>query len=109
MLPKSIKIGAVNYAVSEERDLHTFDNEWKKEFLNGQIVYSDATLKVKSDLSHDVKVCALWHELIHGILNNAGQIEHTEEHVIALGYGLVQVIRDNPELVKYTLGETDAS
>jgi hypothetical protein len=30
----------------------------------------------------------LWHEVIHGLLYQAGYVEHTEEMVLALGYAI---------------------
>lgn len=106
-LPASIKIGPISYSVSEQEDLHDVDAEYKKSWLNGHILHSTARLKVNAEMSRDVKVATLWHEVVHGILNNAGRTDDNEEHVIALGYGLMQVIRDNPELIRFTLGNDD--
>lgn len=106
-LPASIKIGPINYAVSEEKDLHDVDGNYKKSWLNGIILNSSARVKVNAEMAYDVKVATLWHEVVHGILNNDGRTDDNEEHVIALGYGLMQVIRDNPELIRYTLGNQD--
>ncbi len=41
----------------------------------------------------------LWHEILHGILNGAAQTEeHNEAHIDALAHGIIQVLRDNPQL-----------
>lgn len=97
-----IQIGPVRYAVREKDDLHTVDGEGKKEWLNGHVVYSDAEIRVNHEMARDVKVACLWHEAIHALLYNAGQDGVPEAAVRALGYGIVQLIRDNPELMRMT-------
>lgn len=101
MIP-SIRIGPVEYQVREVDDLHFVNDEGRKASLHGDIRWGESDIRVSNDNSEQVKICTLWHEAVHGILHNAGQ-EHMEEVVIALGYGLVQLIRDNPALIEYTL------
>lgn len=99
LLLDSIKVGAVRYSVIEKTDLHSVDSDERKVFLHGQIVYDAAEIRVCHEQSQDVKVAAVLHESIHAILNQAGHQEHSEAMVVALGYGLLALLRDNPELV----------
>lgn len=101
---KSIKIGAIDYAVIEKEDLYFVDDGGKRCGLHGDIQWANAQIRVASDQTEQVKVAVLWHEAVHGILNNAGMNDHPEALVQALGYGLVQLVRDNPELVRLTMG-----
>jgi hypothetical protein len=103
-LPESIQIGPVAYAVRERDDLHTVDGDGKKAWLNGQILYSEAEIRVAADQADVRKVITLWHEALHGILDQAGLDKHDEQAIIALGFGLVQLVRDNPALVALTVG-----
>jgi predicted heme/steroid binding protein len=102
MIP-SVKIGPVNYTVREMNDLHTVNDDGKKLELHGHILWSEAEIRVANDQVDDVKVATIWHEAVHGLLHNAGQDDHPESMVIALGYGLVQLIRDNPQLIELTV------
>lgn len=95
-------IGPVTYRVKELDDLHSVDDDGKKKWLHGHIVYADGEIRVANDQAADRKVITVWHEAMHGILDNAGFTEHPEAAIIALGFGLVQLIRDNPQLVAMT-------
>lgn len=99
----NIKIGPINYVVSEQKDLHTVGDEGRKVFLNGHIQHSEATIKLDVELSHDMQVTTLWHEALHGILAVAGQDDPPEKVIITLGYGIVSLLRDNPDLIAMTL------
>ena len=107
-LPKQIKIGPVGYKVIEKDDLHFVDGDGKKSGLHGHILWSEAEIRVAGDQSEQVKVVTVWHEVIHGILNNAGINDHPEQVVLALGFGIVQLIRDNPDLIRATICEVKA-
>lgn len=100
----NLKIGAVNYAVSVVDDLHFHDNKRRKRSLNGHILHSEAQIKLDADMSEDMKLITLWHEALHGILAVAGHDDEPESFIVPLGYGLVALLRDNPELVKLTIG-----
>lgn len=98
-----IRIGCVGYAVKETEDLHSVDTAGVKQWLHGHILLADAIIKIASDQADDIKLVTLWHEILHGILNNAGQKQQPEGFIEALSFGLIQLIRDNPELITLTL------
>lgn len=91
--------------VKQVDDLHYHDNEKTKHSLNGQIIYGKAFIEIEKDVDPQLVAPILVHEAVHGILHNAGHDDEDEEQVIALGYGIVSLIRDNPELVKLIQGE----
>lgn len=101
MLDK-LQIGAIRYTVEEVDDLHKFTAEGTRQWLQGQVLYHEATIRIDSELAADVKIVALWHEAIHALLDQAGIDAHDENAVIALGYGIVRLLRDNPGLVHMT-------
>lgn len=105
-LPVKIQIGAIDYTVSEHKDLHTHSGDDRR-WLNGHILHNTAEIKVEADLAPDMKVAVLWHEALHGILRMADVDEQPEHLIVILGYGLVRLIRDNPELVKLTIEGDD--
>lgn len=100
-----LKIGAVRYRVKEVGDLHRTDADGRKQWLHGQILWSDAEIRIEADQNADRKIVTLWHEALHGILENAGQSEQPEAEIIALSFGIVQLLRDNPTLAQLTIGE----
>ena len=100
-----IQIGPVNYSVTEMRnDLmigSSSDGSGRAVSLNADIRYDSLSIRVNQENAPAVKVVSLWHEAIHGILTQAGQ-DHSEAIVEALSYGLVALVKDNPELIKAT-------
>lgn len=106
MMPDTIKIGPVTYKVLVIDDLHKIDDEGRKVWLHGHILQADAEIRVANDQADDVKVITVWHEVIHGILYNAGQKEHPEGLIEAISAGLVQLIRDNPALIALTVSQS---
>jgi hypothetical protein len=97
MLPKHIRIGGTDYALSEIADLRDGDLD-----LNGHITYNDQTINIEAKMSPHVKWLTVWHEVLHGILSHAGIDEQDEQTVLALGYGITQVLRDNEWLREFT-------
>lgn len=106
-LPDKVQIGAISYSVKAVDDLHTTDADGKKKGLNGHILYDSATIKVDSALADDMQIAVIWHEVLHGLLDQAAMDEHPEQAIVVLGYGLVRLLRDNPALVQATIGCND--
>lgn len=91
----SIKIGAITYEVIVVERL-LGDNDKK---LDGQITYSIPKIELDGNLSPVMRRQVLWHEIIHGILTQAGrQDEVSEGAVDALAYGIFGVINGNPAI-----------
>lgn len=98
---KQVKIGAVTYDVAFVDNLITLrdDNTYKS--LHGSVNYTSCTIKVESDQDEQVKAATVLHEAIHAILHNAGHDDHDENQVIALGFGLYALLKENSELVTW--------
>lgn len=93
----SVKIGAIDYTVETVENLQ--DEEGKK--LDGRITYNMTTIRVDSETSPQAFVQILLHEILHGIETQSGRNGEIEEPTIdALAFGIYQVMRDNPELVR---------
>lgn len=106
-LPDKVQIGPISYAVKEKTDLHRVNGDGQKVWLHGHVVYGDAEIRVAYDQDEQVKIAVLWHEALHAMLYAAGLDDSEfESHIRALGYGLVQLVRDNPALVQATIGES---
>lgn len=92
-IPKSIRIGGVEYEV---RDNCPSLNDGEQ-LLYGQISYHDSVIRL-SDVatSHQMKCLTLWHEILHGIRNANGlEIENEEDVVEMFARGIYQVLQDN--------------
>lgn len=96
-------IGAVCYEVVYEPDLHFVDDDGKKQTLYGQINHPTARIRINAEHAPDMQTATLWHEALHGILEQAGMDDHPEDAIRILGYGIVRLIMDNPGLVDVTL------
>ncbi len=94
---ESVKIGAMTYKVELVEDLHMGEGDERKD-LHGQIWPDKLQIDVQANQDAQMQAATILHESLHGILNQAGQ-DHEERLIIALGYGLVQFIRDNLKLI----------
>ncbi len=100
-LPTQIKLGPVTYAVHNAEPLSESDEGC----VAGEISYLTGNIYIKDSLSTDYKRTTLWHEIIHGLLHQSGQLEASQDEdlVTALGFGITQLLRDNPELYVFTV------
>lgn len=87
-------IGPLIYAVVEVEELASAHG-----LLYGDIDYGRCRIRVAAESDPQIKRVTLWHEILHGILNGAAiTADHNEQHIDALAHGIVQVLRDNPDL-----------
>lgn len=98
----SVKIGPFRYPVSFVDDLHSFDGSMKIE-LWGHIKANEIKIELLPSLDAQRQLQVLWHEILHGILANAGYDVHDEKQIDAISTGIIQVLRDNPLLADETL------
>ena len=92
---RTVKIGPLTYTVTEDYPLIASDGE----MLYGEIAYEACTIRISSRAAEGLKPVILWHEILHGILSQAGLEMPNEEAVAeALSHGIVQVLQDRPEL-----------
>lgn len=91
-IPGQIRIGGVEFEVFPEHRLN--DGE---RILAGQIRYMECQIALAAESSHEYKCLSLWHEIMHGIQQQA-QIDlgSDEERIIeAFARGVYQVLQDN--------------
>lgn len=96
LLPDRIRIGWVNYNIVADVDLNL-------EGASGQIRYLKDEIALMPNLAAQAQLFVLWHEIAHGILMAAGIEEHDEQMINVLAHGIIQVLRDNPDLAMTTL------
>jgi len=82
-----LRIGAITYDVTESvmQDC-------------GCIDYEKQTIEIRKGLAADARTVTLWHEILHGILYNMGHVNHDEILVDGIAHGVLQCLRDNPQL-----------
>lgn len=100
----NIRIGAFDYTVAKVDKI--FEDQDRKYY--GDIDYFETKIQILNEVTGYVEKQTLWHEILHGIFRNAGQRKacNNEPLIDCIAYGLVQVMRDNPDLVRYMLDET---
>lgn len=96
----TIKIGPVTYRIERILRLLGSNGDGKSIWLNGRVRSERALIELEAELPAEIQTIVIVHEIVHAILEQAGIEEHPEPAIVALGYGLVQVIRDNPQLVE---------
>lgn len=96
--PVAVKIGALVYAVEYIERLVSVDKHTK---LNGNILYNPCLIRVEAESDEQIQAVTVLHEILHGILMQAGRNEHEEKDVEVLAYGLFDVLRSNPTLLEW--------
>lgn len=91
-IPKTIRIGGVDYAVNYEDNVILGDN-----LCYGAIDYENSTISLSNTRGgHQHQCITLWHEILHGIRNHAGlEIKNEEAVVDMFAKGIYQVLQDN--------------
>ena len=99
-----IYIGPVRYDISRPVRLIGLDEEGRNTYLNGRVKTEAATIEIDGELSDEVEPVAIVHETLHAILSQAGIDTQPEDVIVALGYGIVDMLRKNPGLVAVITG-----
>ena len=103
-IPGEIKIGGIDYIIENEKDLNDGNR-----MLSGQIVYQEGKILLNSDIkSEHYKGITLWHEILHGIAENAClEFDEADEETIidVFAKGIYQVLQDNCEALFGKVGD----
>lgn len=100
-LPRSTRIGSLDYRI-KSCPVGSID----KGKTRGEICLDRRLIKVERGPAA-VMANTLLHEHLHGIFNDAGLdaspvlAKHEEQIVLTFTSGLMQVIRDNPEIIRF--------
>jgi hypothetical protein len=109
--PKSIKVSAFRYQVFFDRaELATAQKESETSCL-GAVNHDELRIVVDPKLPHDQQADTLLHEVEHAIFHAVGihaKDKLTEHDVIERTNTLrLAVLRENPELVAFLMGEVE--
>ena len=94
-IPKSVRIGGVEYEVQYEPNLRLNNN-----LCYGTINYDESVIVLSETdgTGYQMRCITLLHEILHGIRNHAGlEIEDEEAIVDMFARGIYQVLQDNGE------------
>lgn len=98
-LPKTIKVGAIDFTVKAWNPLAASNS-----LAIGLCDRGTATILVKEGLPPQMTAMVLLHEVLHAVHEVTGleYVAGGEEPLVnALGYGLAQVWRDNPDFINF--------
>ena len=87
-------IGPIQYEIVQVKDLHGDSDNLVGRKLDGDIDYRQCVIRIERDNSNQVKTNTLIHEVVHGLMTQAG-IELKEREVNLLGYAFQDLIRNN--------------
>ena len=94
-----IKIGPMKYEVRTTDRLNNSDSSIQL----GEINYHDQFILMRPSLTKMQQRHTLIHECVHGILANAGVLEHSEALIEIISYGFLDLMRRNPKLIAFLL------
>lgn len=92
-VPDKIKIGGLSYDVLETENISLGMN------YNAEILYGSQKINLRP-MAKGQKERTFLHEVLHGIYDNLGYINHDEKQIDELAGSLYALIIDNPELFK---------
>ena len=98
---QDVTVGPITYEVKEVDEIRE-----GSAVFDGMIYYNEARIEIAKGLDHQFAQVVVMHEVAHALLKHAGQA-NDEKLVTALGYALVDLIRQNPGLI-YFLTKEDA-
>ena len=98
-LPRTVNIRGRHYSIRRmSPDLQSD--------LEGDFSITHKRIRVKTNKNKDEAAHTLLHEVLHAIISEYDINLRSEELVVkTLENGLMQVLRDNPKLVEYLLGD----
>lgn len=89
-----VQIGPISYQVTKVKELAGDVGA-----LHGDINFSKCRIRLEANDDPQRQHQTLWHEVLHGILHGAGlRDDHDEQQIEALTHGIIQALRDNPNL-----------
>jgi len=95
-----VRVGALNYKVTETKDLK--DKDGVK--LLGQVTYQNQILEISDAQSEQQKPFTLFHEILHAIFDQYGTEQPSEAFIDLLTYTIPSLLRENPTLLDALLG-----
>lgn len=101
-----VKIDQVLYSITRTAGPILVENK----ACCGAITYNQNEIEVLTALGKSAEVVTLVHEIVHGItyergINTLIKDESVETFTEEMAKGIIQLIRDNPDLVNYVSGK----
>ena len=96
-IPQKVRIGAIDYEIK----IVPSTADALQPGLIGKIDENTQIITLQEGAEQSM-LCTFLHEIVHGILYNAGyggNCEHDERLVDAMAHGLLMLVRDNPTLL----------
>ncbi len=104
-----IRIGPYNYTVTFDKNVINAESVTAGQTRQGQTDYDGEHILVDPTLSAGVRAEVLLHEIMHAIQNTVGigskERIVAHEHIYRTTPTLLAVLRDNPHLVAFLVGD----
>lgn len=94
-LPDSIMIGPIEYGLEEIAGLRSTSDHTE---ILGEMDPTACFIRVEQEIPAQRQQVTLWHEILHAILAQAQRRQVSDAVVGVLAFGIVEVLRRNPEL-----------
>lgn len=93
-----VKVGPISYKLKVVDEIGDGDQQY-----DGWIDYANARIEIAKGLDPQFERAVVLHEVMHAVLKHAGQDSKNEALITALSYSLLDLIRNNPELIHYLI------
>ena len=103
-LPKKVKVGGMSFGISTDASVHLGIEESAGERVYGQMDPTAARIVLHPGMADSRARQVMVHELLHAAIFSAGLglTDEVEEPIVrALEGPVLQILRDNPALVKW--------
>lgn len=85
-----IKVGPIEFALGGMEQAGE-----DADFYSAQLNIAGEQILVNTALGPTTAIVAVWHEVLHAILHQAGYDDHDEGKIEALAFGVVSVLKEN--------------
>jgi len=102
-IPKKLKIGGKIYDVEITDKLNMGSVNY-----SGEIMYQDLIIRICPSAPGKMEADFL-HEMLHGIFDHLGYVNHDEKKIDELANALYMVIKDNPDIFSKITQNGDAT
>lgn len=107
--PKKVAVGPRTYGIVVDATAIALRSAESQETLDGICDHNTQTITVRASLAPDAEACTIIHEVLHAIFETYGLTrllgDSEEDLTRALEAPLLALLRDNPRLISYLVGD----
>jgi hypothetical protein len=106
-VPRRVQIGPTSYRIQVETEVRRDDNDQR---LWGQHRAGDSVIRIDAGQSRQHARTTILHEVLHAVdytVAGSSDCQMSEEMIDRLSFALLAMMRQNPSLIAFLLGDDD--